>query len=85
MRLRERCRTDNSDMVSTQIDKDEDRVDCSVADTSPTRHRNPVILSARQSDTLWFALLRGEKKMCRLGLNYREEEDEETDILPVRD
>ncbi|CAK6973728.1 Protein cornichon-like protein 2 [Scomber scombrus] len=39
MRLRERCRAENSDMVPTQIDKDEERVDCSVADTSPTRHR----------------------------------------------
>ncbi|KAF1378829.1 hypothetical protein PFLUV_G00194560 [Perca fluviatilis] len=39
MRLRERCRAENCDMVPTQIDRDEDRLDCSVADTSPTRHR----------------------------------------------
>lgn len=39
MRLRERCTAENSDMVPTQIDRVEERVDCSVADTSPTRHR----------------------------------------------
>lgn len=39
MRLRQRCRAENSDMVTTQIDRDEERVDCSVADTSPTRSR----------------------------------------------
>ncbi|CAB1413167.1 unnamed protein product [Pleuronectes platessa] len=39
MRLRERCRAENTDMVPTQIDRDEERVDCSVAaDTSPARH-----------------------------------------------
>lgn len=43
MRLRERCRAENSDMVPTQIDRDEDRVDCSVADTSPTRHRYSLL------------------------------------------
>lgn len=39
MRLRERCRAELSDMVPTQIDRDEERLDCSVADTSPARHR----------------------------------------------
>lgn len=43
MRLRERCRAGNCDMVPTQIDRDEDRVDCSVADTSPTRRRYSIL------------------------------------------
>lgn len=49
--------------------------------------RNPVLLlSTCQSDTLWVAVgggVGGGGEMCRLCLNYREEE--ETDILPVRD
>lgn len=43
MRLRQTCRADSSDMVSTQIDREEERVDCSVADTSPTTHRYSLL------------------------------------------
>ncbi|XP_039905808.1 protein cornichon homolog 2 isoform X1 [Simochromis diagramma] len=43
MRLRQTCRADSSDMVSTQIDREEERVDCSDADTSPTRHRYSLL------------------------------------------
>ncbi|KAK2828749.1 hypothetical protein Q5P01_019783 [Channa striata] len=51
MRLREICRAENSDMVPAQIDKDEERVDCSVADTSPTRHRATDELKAIRQTT----------------------------------
>lgn len=51
MRLRERCRAENSNMVPAQIDKDEDREDCSVADTSPTRHRYSLLDIKTGQDT----------------------------------
>ncbi|MED6274297.1 hypothetical protein CHARACLAT_014938 [Characodon lateralis] len=43
MHLRRRYRADNTDMVPTQTDRNKDRVDCSQADTTPTRHRYSLL------------------------------------------
>lgn len=39
MLVRQRCGAVRCDMLLTLTDRDEERVDCSVADTSPARHR----------------------------------------------
>ncbi|XP_047234252.1 protein cornichon homolog 2 isoform X2 [Girardinichthys multiradiatus] len=43
MHLRRRYRENNTDMVPTQTDRNKDRVDCSEADTTPTRHRYSLL------------------------------------------